>query len=86
MHDSALENLMRQVAIATAHELQDRPAIPRVWVTPEGAAAYLSISLRALEDHRRNRTGPTWHRAGGRLVRYKLSDLDYWLKPGEGCV
>ena len=32
-----------------------------------------------LQDHRRDGTGPVFHKAGGRLVRYRLSDLDAFM-------
>lgn len=80
MQDTSLERLVREVATATARELQNHPSIPRVWVAPDGAAEYLSVSTRILEDWRRAGTGPAWHRAGGRLIRYRLSDIDAWVE------
>ena len=78
--NSELSLLAHAAAVAAVRELQNHPAIPRVWVSPEGAAEYLSVSARILEDWRRAGTGPAWHRAGGRLIRYRLSDVDAWVE------
>lgn len=72
-------NLAREAAIAAVRELQAAPVLPLVWVDEVGAAEYLKISPRMLQDHRRDGTGPVFHKAGGRLVRYRLSDLDAFM-------
>lgn len=79
MQDPSFERLIRDVATATVRELQNQPTIPCVWVDEIGAGRYLSISPRMLQDHRRDGTGPVFHKAGGRLVRYRLSDLDAFM-------
>lgn len=75
---SELISLARETAVAVVREMQAAPVIPLVWVDEIGAAQYLSISARMLQDGRRDGTGPLYHKAG-RLVRYRLSDLDAFM-------
>lgn len=42
-------------------------------------AEYLDVSERTLEDWRQKKRGPAYVRIG-RLIRYRQSDLDAWLK------
>lgn len=49
------------------------------WLDEVAAAEHLKISPRMLQDGRRDGTGPVFHKAGGRLVRYRLSDLDAFM-------
>lgn len=72
-------NLAREAAVAAVRELKAAPVLPLVWVDEVGAAEYLKISPRMLQDGRRDGTGPVFHKAGGRLVRYRLSDLDAFM-------
>jgi len=44
------------------------------------AAKYLGLSESTLRLWRTNRTGPTYFKAGARLVRYRRSDLDRWIE------
>lgn len=76
---SELISLARETAVAVVREMQAAPAIPLVWVDEVGAAEYLKISPRMLQDGRRDGTGPVFHKAGGRLIRYRLSDLDAFM-------
>lgn len=85
MLDPQTLQLVREAASAALRELENHPYIPRVWVAPDGAAEYLSVSARILEDWRRAGTGPAWHRAGGRLIRYRLSDIDAWVEAQRGA-
>ena len=85
MQNHDLVDLAREAAIAAVREFQNHPYIPRVWVAPDGAAKYLSVSARILEDWRRAGTGPAWHRAGGRLIRYRLSEIDAWVEAQRGA-
>lgn len=43
------------------------------------AAFYLGVSVRTLQIHRTNRTGPRFRRHG-RRIRYHIDDLDNWSK------
>ena len=54
---------------------------PRYLRTPE-AARLLSLSPRTLEKHRTYRTGPIYHKLGGRVV-YAPEDLKAWVDRGK---
>jgi len=45
----------------------------------EVVADYIGVSLKTLEKWRNERRGPA-HVRIGRLVRYRQSDLDTWLR------
>ena len=44
------------------------------------AAQYLGLSQTCLEHWRMLRTGPPFVRVGARSIRYRLEDLEAWLK------
>jgi predicted DNA-binding transcriptional regulator AlpA len=46
--------------------------------TPE-AAAYVGLSSSTLEKLRLTGKGPIYHKAGPKIVVYRLEDLDAWL-------
>jgi excisionase family DNA binding protein len=48
-------------------------------LTQKEVARQLGISGRTLERHRVTGTGPRWLRLG-RLVRYRISDLEEWVE------
>jgi predicted DNA-binding transcriptional regulator AlpA len=45
------------------------------------AAAYLGIGASTLERYRCTGGGPVFMRVGDRAVRYRLVDLNAWLRP-----
>lgn len=47
------------------------------FLTTAEAAAYLRIRRRTLANMRHRRTGPHFHKHGGRIV-YRHADLDAW--------
>jgi predicted DNA-binding transcriptional regulator AlpA len=51
----------------------------RVLRTPE-AAAYVGLSASTLEKFRLSGEGPTYHKAGLKIVVYRPEDLDGWLR------
>lgn len=51
-------------------------------LTPENAGRYLSRSPAALAQLRYRGTGPLYIKTG-RLVRYRLTDLEAWVVLGE---
>jgi predicted DNA-binding transcriptional regulator AlpA len=53
-------------------------SITRVLRTPE-AAAYVGLSASTLEKFRLNGGGPSYHKAGYKIVIYRVEDLDAWL-------
>jgi len=49
-------------------------------LAPRQAARYLGISEAALRLWRSRGEGPRYFRAGEKLVRYRLVDLDSWIE------
>jgi excisionase family DNA binding protein len=58
---------------------QDTGVIVDRLLTQKEVAHQLGISERTLERHRVTGTGPRWARLG-RLVRYRVSDLEQWVE------
>jgi excisionase family DNA binding protein len=48
-------------------------------LTPHEAAEFLTISSETLAQWRSQRRGPQYIKLEGRLVRYRLSDLESYL-------
>lgn len=44
-----------------------------------GAARYLKLTPRALEERRRRGGGPPYVRLSATCVRYRLADLEQWI-------
>ena len=49
-------------------------------LTPKQAARYVGISEGALRLWRGQGKGPVFFRCGEKLVRYRRSDLDFWIE------
>jgi excisionase family DNA binding protein len=49
-------------------------------LTPKKAASYLGISEAALRLWRSEGRGPSFFRAGEKLIRYRRADLDLWIE------
>ena len=47
------------------------------FLSPQQAAYYLGLSVRTLQMHRTEGTGPKFRRHG-RRIRYHIDDLDAW--------
>ena len=47
------------------------------------AAEFLGVSEGTMYEYRALGTGPKYIRIGGRLVRYRLSDINVWLENQE---
>ena len=77
--------VVREIAARIAGELSNQPSHWSPWFTPKDAAAYLSMSLRGLEDMRARGEGPKFAKVGSRLVRYHRADLDAWLQSNGGA-
>jgi excisionase family DNA binding protein len=58
---------------------RDTGAVVEKLLTQKEVAHRLGISERTLERHRVTGTGPRWARLG-RLVRYRVSDLEQWVE------
>lgn len=63
----------------TAHLSAMTHADPLEILTPEQTAALLQVSPRTVEEWRRTRTGPPWHRMG-RHVRYLRREVLVWFE------
>jgi excisionase family DNA binding protein len=74
-------DLLLRAAKATLDAGRDDP-----WLSPETTADYLAVSVRMLEDLRRAGGGPQWSRFGGRLVRYRRSDVNAWALSQRGAA
>jgi excisionase family DNA binding protein len=48
-------------------------------LTPAEAANYLGVSLSALNHWRSERRGPVYVKLEGRLIRYRLADLEKYV-------
>lgn len=51
-----------------------------IYLTPQQAAEFLSISKYTLQNQRSQRVGPPFVKLRNRLVRYKKSDLIAYLE------
>ena len=47
------------------------------------AAAFLSVSVKLMQNWRWRGEGPRFVRLGGRLVRYRRADLEAFVAAGE---
>jgi excisionase family DNA binding protein len=55
------------------------PNIESPYLTVEETAAYLRVSVRTLETFRQEKSGPAYHKHGGKVV-YRKDDLDAWSR------
>ena len=49
-------------------------------LTESEAARQLRVSVTGLRKWRRDGTGPRYVRLGGRLIRYRVPDIENWLE------
>lgn len=60
-----------------------QPGVPREWIeyllTEKEVSKVLQVSCRSLQAWRQTGQGPSYL-VLGRLVRYRISDLDRWLE------
>ena len=78
---SDVQTFARAVAHELFQELQKHSELRPQWLTAAEAAHYLKLTSRALEKMRGTGRGPRFFKAG-RLVHYRLQDLDLWLEGG----
>ncbi len=52
---------------------------PKTLLTPQEAAQFLGVLVGTLAHWRSERRGPPYVKLEGRLVRYRLSDLEEYL-------
>ena len=55
-------------------------SVPKLLLTPNDAADFLSISPETLAQWRSQQRGPHFIKLEGRLVRYRLTDLESYLE------
>lgn len=65
-----------------------RYAPPPEYLNTAHAAAFLGLTPGGMETMRKERRGPAYIRASGKLVRYRVADLNDWMaqhrvEPGE---
>ena len=65
--------------MSTTTELPPQVASDRAILTTAQAAAYLQVRPQTLANMRCDSTGPKFLRRG-RIVRYRLAELDRWLE------
>ena len=53
------------------------------WLTTAQVAKWLNVSTRHVENMRQRNGGPTYVKLGGRLVRYRRSDVEEWAAMGR---
>jgi predicted DNA-binding transcriptional regulator AlpA len=49
----------------------------------EQVAAYTGIAVGTLHGWRCRGCGPPWCKLGGKIVRYRLADLEAWIESGR---
>ena len=50
-----------------------------IFLTESEAADYLGISKKTLQRWRFDHKGPAYAKLNGKLIRYRLADLDEWM-------
>lgn len=83
--DSSFVELADAVAARIVRALADgsvRIPVATPWFSADEAADYLRTTVKALQHHRADGTGPRFSKVG-RVVRYRCTDLDAWLQSGE---
>lgn len=53
------------------------PPLHTPYLLPDEAALYLRLEARTLDLHRKNKTGPSYRKHGGKVC-YHQDDLDKW--------
>lgn len=56
---------------------------PKVWLTPEEAAAYLGISKSRVYQYVREGTMPAHYLPHSNLIRMYREELDTWIRAGR---
>jgi excisionase family DNA binding protein len=55
---------------------------PLPLLTTEDVANMVGVSVRTVEDWRRDKVGPPFTRLGGRTIRYRRDLLEAWIDAG----
>ena len=81
----AIEQIARDAARKAVREVYEEIA-KRLWrpapeyLTPEMAAAYLSVSVETMKQWRAQGYGPKPVTTQHKFVRYRRADLDAWME------
>ena len=80
-----MPNVVRNVDVArqTGHSVampNDSDVIPTGLMTRAQAAKYLGVTEVTMAQMAHRGTGPQYAKLSGRLVRYRLEDLDAWVE------
>lgn len=88
-----LDALVDAIAEAVARKLAERPAATTPvssaepatteWLDTRGAARYLCIAPKTLQEWRERGEGPRAHRVGRRSIRYARADLEAFARGGQ---
>lgn len=77
--------VQRAVALALREALDARETQqPIEWLDTPRAARHLGVSIGRLEVWRCHGGGPPYSKIG-RIVRYKVSELDAWMRRHRAC-
>lgn len=76
--DACSEVLMTNTKPGSRAPEHDEP-IPRRWLSPDEAAAYLGVTRRWLQRRREERNGPL-HSRFGQAIFYDVAELDAWVE------
>lgn len=72
--------------VALLSERLQHPILAKEWMDSKEAGEYLGLHHITLLGYRKAGTGPRWHQAGTKIIRYKKCDLDAWLCSGRAEV
>ena len=85
--DPQFESLAQKIADRVDAIQRDRPLGYRAaspWYDTEAAAAHIGLSVKTMQAHRVNGTGPKFVKKGHKIVRYHVHEhLDVWLRDGD---
>ena len=73
------DKVARQVTTQIVADIRSDPPVIQQWVNSATAARHLGMSEKTLEAYRSSGRGPSFVRPNGRIVRYRISELDAWM-------
>ncbi len=84
MNDN-FDALIERAAERAVAQAADAPVLPpKEYLTPDEAAAWLSVTRKHLENLRVRGEGPRYVKWGQRIVRYHINDLRKFMKTLPG--
>ena len=83
--DDSFEALIERAAERAIAQAADAPVLPtKEYLTPDEAAAWLSVARKHLENLRVRGEGARYVKWGQRIVRYHINDLREFMKSLPG--